>query len=49
MKREQRRIWRGYLAGISEYLKPKPKWYPWWLWTWMQKQVIRTDKIDPMI
>lgn len=49
MKREQRRIWKGYLAGIQDYLRPKPRYWPWWLWTWMQKKVIRTDKIEPTL
>jgi hypothetical protein len=48
MKREQRRIWREYLEQFSEYLRPKPRWCPWFLWTWMQKQVLRMDKVDPI-
>jgi hypothetical protein len=46
MKREQRRIWRGYLEEFKEYLRPKPKHMPWWLWTWMQRKVLHMEKID---
>lgn len=48
MKREQRRIWKGYLEQFSEYLKPKPRWCPWFFWTWMQRQVLRMEKVDPI-
>ena len=47
MKREQRRILNGYLAGIEEYLRPKPTWCPWWLFKFMQRQTIKVEKIDP--
>lgn len=48
MKREQRRIWRGYLEQFTEYLRPKPRWCPWFFWTFMQRQVLRMDKVDPI-
>lgn len=44
MKRETRRIMKGYLSEIEDYLQPKPKWWPWWLWTWMQGKIIRMEK-----
>lgn len=47
MKREQRRIWKGYLTDFKEYLRPKPRFMPWWLWTWMQKKVLHMEKINP--
>lgn len=46
MKREQRRIWKGYLEEFAEYLRPKPRFMPWWLWDWMQAKVLRMEKIN---
>lgn len=46
VKREQRRIWKKYLLKFKDYLKPKPKYMPWWVWTWMQNKVLRMDKIN---
>lgn len=45
-KREQRRIWKKYLMKFKDYLRPKPKYMPWWVWEWMQSKVLRMDKID---
>lgn len=47
MKREQRRIWKGYLSEFKEYLRPKPRYMPWWLWEWMQRKVLHMERIDP--
>jgi hypothetical protein len=44
-RRETRRIMRGYLEEFTAYLKPKPKWIPWPVWTWMQSKVLRVDMI----
>jgi hypothetical protein len=48
-KREQRRIWNEYLEGITGYLRPKPKYMPWAVWEWMQKKVLRMDKINKRV
>lgn len=38
---------KAYLTEFTEYLKPKPGWMPWFIWEWMQKQVLHIDKIVP--
>lgn len=47
-KREIRRELKQYATGILEYLKPKPKWMPWWLYKFCQETAIHMDKIDPI-
>lgn len=44
--RETRRVLRQYLEEFKDYLRPKPRWCPWWFWNWMQERVLRMDKID---
>lgn len=38
-----------YLEDILGYLRPKPKMVPRFVWTWMQKKVLRMDKINPTL
>lgn len=49
IKREQRRILKGYLSEFAEYIQPKPRYIPWSVWRWMQKKVLKMDKINPMM
>lgn len=45
-KRETRRIMRAYLEEFKEYLRPKPKWIPWFAWDWMQRCVLKMERIE---
>lgn len=49
MKQTARREMRQYLTEFKDYLKPKPKAMPWWLWKWMQRKVLKMEKITPHI
>ena len=47
VKRETRRVLKAYAEEIAGYLKPKPKYMPWWLFRYMQRTTLRLEKIDP--
>lgn len=37
---------RQYLDEFAEYLRPKPRWCPWFFWEWMQRRVLKMEKIE---
>jgi len=49
IRQVQRDYMHQYLEDILGYLRPKPKMVPRFLWTWMQKKVLRMDKIKPTL